>query len=54
MKTIQQKIEAHKKYLAYPWQFWNKARFVGQDLSGCNFRDCDLRGADFRRAKFDK
>ena len=54
MKTIQQKIEAHKKYLAYPWQFWNKARFVGQDLSGCNFRNCDLRGADFRRAKFDK
>lgn len=54
MKTIQQKIEAHKKYLEHPWQFWNKARFVGQDLSGCNFENCDLRGADFRRAKFDK
>lgn len=54
MKTIQQKIEAHKKYLEHPWQFWNKARFVGQDLMGVDFKDCDLRGADFRRAKFDK
>lgn len=54
MRNIKEKIEAHKKYLAHPWQFWNKARFVGQDLSGCNFENCDLHGADFRRAKFDK
>lgn len=54
MRTIQQKIEAHKKYLKHPWQFWNKARFVGRDLRGCYFVGKDLRGADFRRAKFDR
>ena len=52
MRSIKEKIEAHKKYLAHPWQFWNKARFVGQSLKGADFEDCDLRGADFRRAKF--
>ena len=52
MRSIKEKIKAHQKYLAHPWQFWNKARFVGQSLKGADFEDCDLRGADFRGAKF--
>ena len=54
MRSIKEKIEAHQKYLAHLWQFWNKARFVGQDLREYVFENEDLRGADFRRAKFDK
>lgn len=54
MRSIKEKIEAHKKFLAHPWQFWNKARFVGQDLSEYVFKNEDLRGADFRRAKFER
>ena len=54
MRSIKEKIKAHQKYLAHPWQFWNKARFVGRDLSGCVFENENLRGVDFRRAKFDR